>query len=188
MKDFNLAIEWEISSGDLDIATETLELLEMATSKEQMIPLTEETIEGHHIRVLAWNLGRLAGYAAINAPYDFQDSAGEHHDALELGGAVVLPDFRGKGLASTMLQKRVDILEQSDEIINGTRAVVFTNEKSRGYVQRGGFVPLAAGEALPKAAFELCDTCTHCPLDIRPVDDPTQCCDYDGILVREIVK
>lgn len=181
-------IEWQVSSNGEGISPTAIAMLEQATQNEQMIPLNEEVVKGHRYNVVAWHMGRLAGYAAIGASYRMQDRNDRWHEAVELGGAVVLPDFRGQGLAGRMLEKRIEILEAGSEFQSGTRAVVFTNEKSHGYVRKRDFAPLDSGERLSKEAFELCGECTHCPTGIKPIEDPTVCCDYNGILVKEIVK
>lgn len=101
-----------------------------------------------------------------------------------IGGAVVLPDFRGKGLASTLLEKRLEVLEEEHL---ADYAVVFTNERSRGYVERAGLRPLQQDEQLSQKAFELCDECTHCPIEgLKPTEDATVCCDYEGIRVMKV--
>lgn len=112
---------------------------------------------------------------------------GQRHRALEVGGAVVMPEFRRRGLASAMLHNLIDTVQESEEYPGGTRLVAFTNLKSRGYFEKAGMRPLRDGERLSTDAFALCGDCTSCPTSgAMPWEDPQQCCDYSGIRALEI--
>ncbi len=64
-----------------------------ATANEQMIPLTEDKLAEHPIGVAVSRLGRIAGYTGITSEYVLTDEQGQRHRALEVGGAVVMPEF-----------------------------------------------------------------------------------------------
>ena len=181
-------IEWQVDTGPLNIPENDLKQLEAATSGEQMIPLTSETLCSHLYRIIARIGGNLAGYTGIVTQYKFTDERGQTYPAVELGGSIILPGFRGMGIGTQLYRKRLEVLYESDDFESGTRAVVFTNKNSRPHVESQNFQPLGVGEALSQEAFRLCTGCTGLREGAQPADDPTTCCDYEGIFVKEIVK
>lgn len=181
-------INWQVDTGPLGIPVDDLKQLEAATSGEHMIPLTADIIGSHLCRIVARIEDDLAGYTGIVSQYKFTDENGETHPAVELGGSIILPKFRGTGLGQHLYKKRLQVLYDSDEFPTGTRAVVFTNKNSRPHVEKGGFRRINTTEALSQEAFRLCESCNECPVGIQPVDDPTACCDYESIFVQEIKK
>lgn len=166
------------------VPASSMAILEQATQQEQMIPLSAEVIKSHQKNFVALCMGEVAGYAALANEYGITVD-GQQKRAVELGGAVVLPDFRGRGLASALLEKRLELLPQEK---SADYAVIFTNERSRGYVDRAGLRPLREGERLSQIAFDLCNGCTRCPQngEPTPAEDPQTCCDYPGIRVSEL--
>lgn len=180
----SLALDCQITEHGTGIAPDVYTQLAEATAAVQMIALTPEVIESHQRNVVATSQGRLVGYAALAGEYVYTDKNGQNHRAVELGGAVVMPDFRRMGVASLLLRSRLDIMREDPAYANDTRAVVFTNTSSRPYVDRAGFQPLGEGESLDVTAFELCKGCNNCPTaGPKPWEDPRSCCDFEGIRV-----
>jgi ribosomal protein S18 acetylase RimI-like enzyme len=152
-----------------------------------MIPLTPDKLRAHQLGVTLLDTDRVAGYTGITSEYVLTDGQGTRHRALEVGGAVVLPEYRRRGLASAMLRKIIADVHEDPAYPKGTRLVAFTNIGSRGYMEAAGMVPLAEGESLSTDAFVLCGDCTQCPLvGIKPWEDPSVCCDADGIRALEL--
>jgi ribosomal protein S18 acetylase RimI-like enzyme len=177
--------DWQITQNAEGFTPDVFTTLKAATDEAQMIKLTPEVLQTHSIGVLALRAGEVAGYSAIMLDaYKYTDPEGVKLDACELGGAIVLPKFRRQGLASAMADKRLEELQRRD--YHGA-VVSFTNETSRGYIERAGLKPLTAGATLSEEAFALCEGCNECPLvGLKPIEDPTVCCDYDGIRVTTL--
>ncbi|HEX9153432.1 MAG TPA: GNAT family N-acetyltransferase [Candidatus Saccharimonadales bacterium] len=179
-----LTLDYQISEYGLGVSSDVREQIAEVSAAAQMIVLTDGVIDSHQRNVVATCGGRLVGYAALAEDYKFSDADGQDHRAVELGGAVVMPDFRRRGVASLLLGRRVQIMQEDSSFPDDTRAVVFTNTSSRPYIERAGFRPLEGGESLDTRAFELCSGCTSCPsAGPKPWEDPTTCCDYEGIRV-----
>ncbi len=160
---------------------QTMAELHAATSGEHMIPLTPERLREHPLGVTVMHGDQVAGYTGVTSEYTLTDVHGQTHRALEVGGAVVVPQFQRRGLASAMLERIINTTRHDPANAPGTRLVAFTNEHSRRYMEAAGMVPLAVGELIAPKAFELCAGCTQCPIAIKPWEDPLACCDFDGI-------
>lgn len=178
-----LILNYQITEYGQDISPEIFEQLDNVSASAQMIGLTPDVIKSHQRNVVATSEARLVGYAALAGEYVYTDKQGEAHRAIELGGAVVMPDFRRMGVASSLLQARLNIMREDTSYADNTRAVVFTNPTSRSYVDRAGFRPLEEGESIDERAFKLCEGCNSCPTGVKPWEDPTTCCDYEGIRI-----
>ncbi|HUC89879.1 MAG TPA: GNAT family N-acetyltransferase [Patescibacteria group bacterium] len=179
-----LTLDYQISEHGLGVSNDVREQIAEVSAAAQMIVLTNEVIDSHQRNVVATSDGHLVGYAALAEDYKLSDADGQEHRAVELGGAVVMSDFRRRGIASLLLGRRVQIMQEDPSFSDDTRAVVFTNTSSRPYIERAGFRPLKKSESLDTRAFELCSGCTSCPLaGPKPWEDPKTCCDYEGIRV-----
>lgn len=178
-----LIFDYQITEYGEGISPDVFEQLDSISASAQMIKLTPDVIKGHQRNVVATHQSRLVGYAALAGEYIYTDKQSQEHRAIELGGAVVMPDFRRMGVASSLLQARLNIMREDDSYADNTRAVVFTNTTSRRYVDKAGFRPLEEGESLDVRAFKLCEGCNNCPVGTKPWQDPTTCCDYEGIRI-----
>jgi len=178
---------WQVTKFGEGLSSSIMTTLQAATSGEHMIPLTPDKLREHSLGVTILSMGRVAGYTGITSEYVLTDAQGARHRALEVGGAVVMPEFRRRGLASAMLHKVIESVRENPDYPDGTRLVAFTNEHSRGYMEKAGMTPLAPGEQLSTDAFELCRDCTQCPIaGLKPWEDPSVCCDADGIRAIEL--
>jgi GNAT superfamily N-acetyltransferase len=179
-----LILDYQITEYGDGISPDVYEQLERISVSAQMIALTPDVIRSHQRNVVATSEARLVGYAALAGEYVYTDQQGQEYRAIELGGAVVMPDFRRMGVASALLEARLGIMCEDNNYADDTRAVVFTNPTSRPYIERAGFRPLEKDESIDISAFKLCEGCTSCPtVGLQPWQDPTTCCDFEGIRI-----
>ena len=183
MSEHGLFLDCQITEYGDGIADEIYDQLGEITADAQMIALTPEVIQSHQRNMVVMSGERLVGYAALTGSYVYSDGE-QQYPAIELGGAVVMPDFRRMGVASFLLKQRVKLMSEDPHYSDTTRAVVFTNHTSRPYVTKAGFRPLADNESLDVSAFELCKGCNDCPTKgPKPWEDPRTCCDFEGIRI-----
>ena len=115
--------------------------------EEDMIPITEETIARHHLaRVMVdrdGDIEKFAGYAAITHIYS--------KDVVELGALVTSENYRGLGVASTLVK---EVKAAAHETWESAQILAFTNNASKTvFAKLGGLVVENPDIVLPAQLF-----------------------------------
>lgn len=121
-----------------------------------MIPINEESIDSHNLRTLALGVDqqlgvtRFAGYAAITLVYS--------SEVIELGGLVIDPSFRGRGIAGKLTR---NIIARAGEMWPNAEIIAFANEKSGRVFNRLGAhrIEDPENELMPEV-WKTCSLCT----------------------------
>ncbi len=142
-----------------------VQMLPWVTNGDKLVPT-----EGLPIYV-AITLGAVGvAMGTYNAVYH-----NESVPVVEMGGAFVCKEFRGRGIYSELISARIEHMAAKV-----AKLIVFANTQSQHKLEVAGFVP-AEPEDVPDAAFALCVSCSkNCTPDI-PKTIQT-CCDGESIL------
>lgn len=121
--------------------------------EEAMIPITDESIQGHRLARIMVDLDslteRFAGYAAITQVY----SPG----VVELGALVTDEGYRGRGVASRLVR---EVRREAHEAWGGAQILTFTNEASKQVFAKLGGLVVESPDSLPAEVWKVCRDCT----------------------------
>lgn len=155
-------MSFEIQTVDFTIMPAGLADLLLVTQQPdvQMIPLTSERIAQQHragwvaLSTEAEEIpGRAVGYVGVTFGY-------RNDSIYEIGGLVVDPEQRGKGLGQAL------VTHATREVLKypGVHPIAFCNPLSIKLFKKAGF-QLATGGEVPSEAYEFCGDCRKQPGD-----------------------
>lgn len=169
-----------------DLPSELLEKMRAASIGENMLPLTREAVSSHPLGVVVVDGNEFAGYTAVIGTFHISDT-GIKKKALEIGGVIVPPEYRGRALASRMFGLLIYEAGVRADVLKGDLFAAFTNNHSRGYMERAGMVQLGPSQTIDASELTVCSNCPNCPATgTMPWEDPKACCDYENILILPI--
>jgi N-acetylglutamate synthase-like GNAT family acetyltransferase len=146
-------MSFEIQTVDFNELPAGLDQLFLATQEPdvQMIPLTtERATRQHRVGWAALNQEGIAvGYIAVT----FEYGEGAIH---EIGGLVVDPEQRGKGLGQALVDYATNEVSKT-----GAHPIAFCNPLSIRLFKKAGFIPAEGGA--PVEAYEFCGDCRKQP-------------------------
>jgi N-acetylglutamate synthase-like GNAT family acetyltransferase len=151
----NLVTEVEVHDIT-DITQHDLYRSEIArwSDEESMIPITFDSIAGHHLSTVALAHTtegiRLAGYCAITQIYS--------RYIIELGGLIVSPDFRGMRVAQQVVKR---VVARATEELEPDMILAFSNKNSASIFQKLGGEVIADATTLPHKVWKLCINCRN---------------------------
>ncbi len=128
-----------------DIAQDIIAL----SAQESMVPITEDSLRRHHVGVVAVrDSGEFAGYTAVTHVYS------QH--TVELGGLLVPPELRGRGIAQSLVHSVVERAHQEMEV---DMILAFSNQDSANIFRKLGGRVVPNPEILPSEVWKVCHSC-----------------------------
>lgn len=124
------------------------DVLQTWTASEHMIPLSFQKISSHLLGVLAFTGkdNELLGYRAVTESYD-------NGNWLEIGGIVIDPTKRGRGLGQIVANTQFQLAK---ETYPSSNFVIFANPTSIRISQNQGFEVVSSISDVPSEALDLC--------------------------------
>ena len=141
-------IHYEIFDKTNDDHKAAAEILEAWTASEHMIALSSQKLSSHLLGVLAFtgNDNKLLGYRAVTESY-------EDGNWLEIGGIVIDPAKRGRGLGQIVANTQFQTARESYPTSN---FVIFANPTSIRISQNQGFKIVSDLTEVPREALDVC--------------------------------
>ncbi len=166
---------YEAGNSDHEAAAQLAQAWQ-AAEHPRMLPLGPEEMSAHPMGLVAFlregedpeDERVFAGYNAVVHKYE--------DGTLEVGGLIVNPELRKRGIA---LAIKEEIVRRLNEVYPDEKIITFVNENSHAVNKRVGFEEVGF-EEVPAGALDLCAACpSKTELDIGKI-----CCDTPLALRR----
>jgi N-acetylglutamate synthase-like GNAT family acetyltransferase len=133
----------------------------------QMLKVSEVDILNKYAAYVAFNESVFSGYVGATEPL-------QHNDGMmvEVGNLIVLPEFRRQGIAHKLVEAMTSKLAKAGEL-----PYAFCNSLSLPIFESAGYINVTS-EAIPPAAFCLCNSCRKKPA--------SGCCDSMLIFTGDV--